>query len=379
GRQGLEPTFINREGSNGLLCYATSKDGIHWEKPDLGLIEFGGSKHNNLVRLGMGERPDLISASVLYDPEDPDPSRRFKVVAQPRLYRSRFAVAFSPDGFEWTPSPRNPVGPWLELCGLTKIGDCYFLNGQATYTYQFGPTTRRLSTFCSYDFETWSSCPAPGLNRTPLMMGPLWEDQENKWEEIHMGAGLWNRGNVILGIYGQWHGIPSGDRRQLTMDLGFAITHDGLHFVEPIPNFPMVQAAEERDLIPGFAPALMQGQAFANLGDKTYHWYSCWRRDGQVRLATWDRDRLGYLQLFRLKAPGEVITCPIQVSEASGKSASVYVNADGLGEWSELTVEVLDREFRPVPGFSGEDCLPVRESGLRVPIVWRGGKTLPSI
>jgi len=31
------------------VCYATSRDGIHWEKPGLGLIEFDGSKKNNIV------------------------------------------------------------------------------------------------------------------------------------------------------------------------------------------------------------------------------------------------------------------------------------------------------------------------------------------
>ena len=32
------------------MCYATSKDGIHWERPNLGLFEFDGSKNNNIVR-----------------------------------------------------------------------------------------------------------------------------------------------------------------------------------------------------------------------------------------------------------------------------------------------------------------------------------------
>ena len=30
-------------------CYATSTDGFNWEKPDLGLTEFKGSKQNNIV------------------------------------------------------------------------------------------------------------------------------------------------------------------------------------------------------------------------------------------------------------------------------------------------------------------------------------------
>ena len=33
-------------------------------------------------------------------------------------------------------------------------------------------------------------------------------------EEVHVGASFWNRGAVILGISGQWHGHPSGDRWQ---------------------------------------------------------------------------------------------------------------------------------------------------------------------
>jgi hypothetical protein len=31
------------------VCYATSKDGIVWEKPELGIVEFDGSKRNNIV------------------------------------------------------------------------------------------------------------------------------------------------------------------------------------------------------------------------------------------------------------------------------------------------------------------------------------------
>jgi hypothetical protein len=29
------------------MCYAVSEDGLHWEKPNLGLVEYNGSKENN--------------------------------------------------------------------------------------------------------------------------------------------------------------------------------------------------------------------------------------------------------------------------------------------------------------------------------------------
>ena len=32
-----------------LTCYAESKDGIHWEKPDLGIVEWQGSRRNNIL------------------------------------------------------------------------------------------------------------------------------------------------------------------------------------------------------------------------------------------------------------------------------------------------------------------------------------------
>lgn len=37
-----------------LYCYAESRDGIRWTKPELGIYEFDGSKQNNIVLMGAG-------------------------------------------------------------------------------------------------------------------------------------------------------------------------------------------------------------------------------------------------------------------------------------------------------------------------------------
>ena len=50
------------------ICYAISRDGISWEKPDLGLVEYEGSKQNNIVWRGPH------GAGIFKDPLDPDPS-----------------------------------------------------------------------------------------------------------------------------------------------------------------------------------------------------------------------------------------------------------------------------------------------------------------
>ncbi|MEM7474562.1 MAG: neutral/alkaline non-lysosomal ceramidase N-terminal domain-containing protein [Planctomycetota bacterium] len=37
-----------------VTCYAESRDGIHWKRPNLGFFEWDGSKENNIVWLGQG-------------------------------------------------------------------------------------------------------------------------------------------------------------------------------------------------------------------------------------------------------------------------------------------------------------------------------------
>lgn len=55
-----------------FLSYAISDDGINWVKPNLGLITYKGNKNNNLV-MSVDN-----GGSVIFDPHDSDPSRRYK-------------------------------------------------------------------------------------------------------------------------------------------------------------------------------------------------------------------------------------------------------------------------------------------------------------
>jgi hypothetical protein len=374
GNHGPMANNIGYERVNCCLCYAISSDGIHWEKPALDLVEYRGSTRNNIVAL---PEPALWStAAVLHDPDDPRPDRRFKVAYEARIDgRLRFCVAFSPDGLRWTPSARNPVGPFLEMAGVTRHRGLYYVNGQAAFTAPGRPPVRRLVTFASADFEHWSPCGALGLDRGPAAIVPATEDSLHQFEEIHLGAALWNRGNVILGVYGQWHGHPSGERRLVTMDLGLALSHDALHFYEPVPGFRLVPAREQPNSPPmSVLPALMQGQGMENHGDQTLYWYSLWRgtEGSGLRLVTWPRDRLGMLQPFRPNDP-QAISAPVQVLSGA---ARLSLNASGLGQHSQLRVELLDDGFRPLPGFSGSDAAVVAEDGFRIPVRWGGGDGL---
>ena len=49
-----------KNDADGYLCYARSENGVKWEKPSLGLVEYGGNRDNNIVIAGppiRGTRP----------------------------------------------------------------------------------------------------------------------------------------------------------------------------------------------------------------------------------------------------------------------------------------------------------------------------------
>ncbi len=87
------------------VCHATSTDGRNWEKPQLGLVEYDGSRANNIVDLFDG-RCAIVCGPIIFDPLDPDPARRFKGAYWTRQYRGKVAAAYSPDGLHWK-APRN--------------------------------------------------------------------------------------------------------------------------------------------------------------------------------------------------------------------------------------------------------------------------------
>ena len=153
------------------MCYATSTDGINWERPNLGLVEYNGNKNNNIIKFQKnGKNLGFAACPIMYDPDDPDPKRRFKSAFESGDYGNCIAVAFSPDGLEWDVPDYNPVAPMLEQTGLIKINGCYMVNGQGGR--HFGPG-RKLVTFASYDFEKWNQSGSMGFRRDNLPPRPI--------------------------------------------------------------------------------------------------------------------------------------------------------------------------------------------------------------
>lgn len=97
------------------IGYAESADGIHFEKPILGLVELKGSMSNNLVMPTDASRTAVGGGSVSRD-ENPNcpPDQRYKswskFYSTPGSLKGDNRIWHSPDGFRWKIASVAPTG-----------------------------------------------------------------------------------------------------------------------------------------------------------------------------------------------------------------------------------------------------------------------------
>ncbi|MBT3272752.1 MAG: hypothetical protein HN368_06335 [Spirochaetales bacterium] len=374
---------INTEGHEKACrpAYAESEDGITWQRPDLSLVEYRGNKSNNLLLIEPAP-VNAINLKVIIDPDDPDPSRLFKMAAETFWYDNgvksggTLCPLFSADGLRWqiangvTPVDQRFTKKQLFLPpihfeaagGLHTWKGMYYISGQGTDQNTSEISGRKISLFRSADFLTWQPTSALAFVRE----GQHGDFATDHGEETHEGVSVWHRGNVLLGLYGIWHG--GRDWPEHSIDLGFLVSNDGTHFREPAVESVFIRRGDDGEWDQG---GLIQGQGFENVGDETYIWYGAWdprfhspfRPRGGLGLAILERDRFGALTPYK-DGRASLVTSDLQL-EGPG---SLFLNASGLSKDSRLTVELLDGKERGVPGYSGEHAISVTQSGLQVPV-----------
>lgn len=374
------------------MCYAESTDGVQWTKPELGLVEFNGNTKNNIC-LVEGEPVSLTKVddflSVLPDPADPDPARRYKAAYIAHVpyddirggmskvgTRERIicatVCATSPDGLRWKvvgDRPANAEGERFEVSSLYRFGDFYYSTGQLIAPWSWradgSDAGRTMLAYRSPDFVKWSQAKAIAFLRPGQLTNP-----PVKGQQTHMGAGLWNRGNVLVGLYGQWQDAaeppPKGASHLLGVhvDLGLVVSNDGIHFREPVGDFKVISRGAEGEWDD---VALLQGHAFVNEGDKTMIWYSHWDtgaglKNMDIGLATLRRDGFGHLSRMRPENVGHFVTTTFPV----GKDTRVDLNVDGIAPDAPIAVQLLDHLDQPIEGCTAT----VTQNGVRQPIAW---------
>jgi hypothetical protein len=380
------------------VAYAESEDGIAWTKPNLGLVEIDGSTHNNLVMLDPAI--GILNLKVLHEPDDPNPAHRYKMGAHvwfPKNDRrlGTLACFVSPDGLTWNlltdavpvdaelPEANSVIPPlhFEPVGGLYKWDGLYHLSGQNAIAAARPYHGRVSRTFISPDFARWSQTNAIQFVRAAQhqLLGP---GKSRIGEQTHEGISVWNRGNVLVGVSGMWHGTKEWN--DLTIDLGLVVSNDGIRFREPAHEHIFLKRGNDGDWDQG---GLLQGQGFENVGEQTFIYYGAWDPRvwesspprGGVGIATLPRDRFAELivdsstagsgDYQMMKTVSSFMTRSLAIDDAAPRR--FYINADGLNDSATLKVELLDHKMEPLSDYSGVNAAIVANSGFQTPITWK--------
>lgn len=355
----------------GNMAYATSHDGIHWERPELDVVP-----GTNLI-LPLDLHPD--SGTVWLDKDCQDASQRFKMlVREPNPPSKSYFPAMlftSADGIHWS----KPI-----LTGNMHDRSTMFYN----------PFRRKwVQSIRMYISAKRCRCRFYWEDDDFIKSGKWQDDQPKYWtgadimdhsrfsfpELYNLDANAYE--SLMLGFYQILQGPPNqiGENTaepKLT-ELILGTSRDGFHFFRPDRTSFIGARRELGSWEYGYVEST--GGIALIVGDELWFYYSAYGGDstragkfwaingmygnGAVGLAKMRRD--GFASLRATFDGASFTTRKLRFTEGLG----LYVNANTSGEL--LSVEVQDAERQPLPGFSHDDCLGFRGNSTAAEIHWR--------
>jgi len=370
-------------------CFATSPDGIHWERPDLGLVEYAGNRKNNIF--------DFTGASCVpaINPLGPL-AEKFMALSE---YQGCLYISVSPDGLRWVRKP----GPVLPFSADTNNQLVYDPILRKYVAFLRGFPGRRTTVRCEFSHLDEAPWPYKNLHRQPDNTGTVYiEDELEKVMDIddhdpllpgldinHLSASLYRSG-VYLGFPGLFRKYPPGgldgtgreNHRYFaqgndgTFETQLAVSRDGRHWSRPDrqPYVPLgLLGAPDGGLIM-VAPGLIERD------QEIYQYYAGVRSthgifDPGAELAAASIFRLIQTRDRFISAsagsPGGRFVTPPLVHQ--GRTLELNIDCGGLGEAS---LQILDAGGTPIPGFTQADCDRVDLNPLCHRMTWRGRSDL---
>lgn len=350
-----------------MAAYAESRDGIHWEKPDLGIILFDGSRENNLVWDGPGSN----MAPFRDDNPACDPAARYKaVVRSGDLY-----ALVSPDGLRWKLAQEEPIltdRPFdsHNIAFWDAVAQHYVLyvrgirrDGELGVAMQrrFKGGVRWIRRATSRDFVNWSR------------LRPI-ETGDAPAEEFYTNAAIRyvRAPDFILMFPSRFASArqpqPDWPFGKGVNDIVLLSSRDGIHFDRAFLEAFVRPGADEgnwheRSLymergILQTSPTQLSMYAMQNWRLPTVH----------IRRLTLRTD--GFASIQAGYEPGEFVTRPILVA-----SGQLHVNYSTSAVGS-LRVEVQDASGNPLPGWELSQCRPMYGDAMDATVRWNNDARL---
>ena len=138
-----------------VTCYAESIDGIHWVKPDLGLITIDGTKENNVI---LADAAPVTHNFCPFLDTRPDVPEHLRYKALGGTSESGLIGYVSGDGIHWQKYSETPVFSdtgWV----FDSQNVCFWSEWEQAYVLYYRKSTERMRSIAratSPDFEHWS-------------------------------------------------------------------------------------------------------------------------------------------------------------------------------------------------------------------------------
>ena len=359
--------------TNNAVCYATSKDGVHWDLPHLGLFEYQGSTQNNIV-FRSDRRARDVSPGVFKDPVARDPGRRYKMIhKRGSKTTDGVRIAFSPDGVHWTDGPDQPViavsdSPNSVLWD-TRLGK-YVAHTRHNSRYD-GVFTREVLQSESEDFEQWTT--------HDVILKADQEDPPGNRQFYNMEWMPYQE--VYFGFVSVYHTLP-GMETKITRGLGWIDKVD-VQLTFSRDGRTWRRAGDRQVFIPtGTGPEDFDRSMIYTMqhpivvGDEIWFYYAGF--SGRHWAVNRKEPQGGAVGLAKLRLDGFVSidagegTLTTKQMKFSGKR--LILNADAsLGS---VTVEIQGPEGVPLAGFSRDDARSVVGDSVRHTVQWKGTSDL---
>lgn len=333
-----------------VVCYAESKDGIHWTKPNLGLFEFDGSKQNNIVWDGIGTH---CFAAFKDTHPDCTADARYKGIARGRPTGKKGLYVFkSPDGIHWTRIKDEPV----ITNGYFDSQNLAFWDAHAgtyrEYHRTFVDGVRAIMTGTSSDYVNWTE---------PVLLN--YGDAPNQHLYTNAVQPYDRAPHILLGFPTRY--LPAEGQR---VEPTFMASHDGLNFKRWLDPVIPEDAPEDRD--GNRSNYMTWGLVQLPGNEKEYSVYATEAYytgpDSRVRRFTYRVD--GFVSLRGTGQGGSLVTKPL-VFEGDELQLNVATQDGG-----SVRVELQDTAGKPLDGFALSNCQPLQGDSIKQAVVWSGGK-----
>ncbi len=330
-----------------VTCYAESKDGVHWNKPKLGLFEFNGSKKNNIVWDGIGTH-----CFVPFKDENPDCSSdaRYKAIARgrPRGMKGLY-VYKSPDGIHWSLITDGPV----ITEGAFDSQNLAFWDPHVKLYREFHRTfhkgVRAIMTGTSTDFLNWSK---PVLLEYPNAAHEhLYTNAIRPYERAP---------HILIGFPTRY--LPNEGSR---VEPVFMSSRDGRTFYRWSEALIPEDAPQNRDgnrsnyMTWGLVSLPGKHREYSVYATEAYYTGP----DSRVRRFAFRVD--GFVSVRADASGGELLTKPIKFS-----GTELVINL-ATSQNGSIRIEIQDVDGKPIEGFSLADCPPIRGDAIDHTVAWK--------